>query len=275
MAEISEKVFAVYMEGHEGHRGNVLAHAWISKVNTLLSVLARLERQYLDVGKRKTVFEVVDTQKRNPTIINLKPVPAAHSYDPMPAFKWSLDQLERVASEKPVDQRIDAETADMMASLSRQPSEDAYRRFWINGFFAPVEFNEEFGVRARKIAAQRRAASVEPDWFVGTAFGSVTGHLEAIDDENGARSFVVIPPVGAPRIACLFPTEKKDEMGGYVFKNVRVTGLLTYSAKSPFPVKVKMETIETILPAKSHLLDLDGLFSGYDKPQPDYSALTK
>lgn len=261
------------MDGHEGHRGNVLAHAWISKVGALLSVLARMERQYLAVARRKTVFEVTNTQKRNPTIVSLKPVASAPAYDPIPALQWSLEQLERVATGQAVDGRIDAETADMMATLAKPPTEDAYRRFWINGFADPVVFDEKFGLNARTVAAQRRATSVEPDWFVGVSRGTVTGKLQAIDDEQGNRSFVLIPPVGPERVVCKFPEHMRDEMGKHVFKSVRVNGLLTYAAASPFPVKVDMTQIEGLGPANTHLIDLEGLFVGLSRPEPDLASL--
>lgn len=266
------KDFAIYMEGHEGHRGNVLAHAWIEKVGKLLSVLARMERQFLDVAKRKTVFEVTDTQKRNPTIISLKPVPSVVSYDPLPAFQWTLDQLENVAASRPVDPRVDAETADMIASLAKAPAEEAYRRFWINGFADPVEFNDAFALNAMTLAAQRRSTQAEPDWFVGVSQGSVTGNLQAIDDVQGDRTFVLVPAIGPSQIECQFPENMRDEMGKHVFKAVRVSGLLTYTADSPFPSKVKMESIDPIEAAKVHMVDLEGLFRGYPKNEPEYSA---
>jgi hypothetical protein len=231
-----------------------------------------MERQFLASGKRKTDFEVTDTQKRNPTIISLRPVPTAPAYDPLPAFRWSIAQLERVAHGGDVDPRIDAETADMIAGLARPPKEDAYKRFWINGAADPVVFNEDFGASARSVAARRRAESVEPEWFSGVSQGAVTGELKALDDLQGDRRFVVVPSLGPEQIECHFPEHMRDKIGAYAFKAVRVTGLLTYSSGSPFPMKVDMHDIERIAEPAKHLFDLEGLFAGYAKPEVDYTT---
>jgi hypothetical protein len=270
--QAEDRNFAVYMEGHEGHRGNVLAHAWIAKVGSLLAVLARLERQYLGASKKKTEFEVTATEKRNPTIISLKPVPSVTSYDPLPAFRWSIEQLENVATGRDIDERVDAETADMMVGLGKPPREDAYRRFWINGYADPVEFNADFAARAQQVAIRRRAAMAEPAWFEGVSHGSVVGELRALDDLHGERRFVIVPPVGPTQIECRFPEHMRSNIGGYAFKPVRVTGLLHYRAESPFPLRVDMELIEELRAPSRHLLDLEGLFEGFPAPDVDYSA---
>jgi hypothetical protein len=56
--------FTVYLEGHEGHRGNVLAHAFIAKVQRLILVLNKMERAFIDSAFRQTDFEIVGADRR-------------------------------------------------------------------------------------------------------------------------------------------------------------------------------------------------------------------
>lgn len=145
------------------------------------------------------------------------------------------------------------------------PGEDEFR--------PPIMGLAAFMDRARQIAATRRLARTEPGWFAGTAHGSIVGEIRAIDDVQGERSFIVVPAVGPQQIDCRFPESMRDEMGKYVFRTVRVTGLLTYSADSPFPKQVEMATIEAVTAPDVHMVDLEGLFAGHERNSIDYSAL--
>ena len=267
-----DRKLSVYMEGHDGHRGNVLAHAWVSKVGQLLSVFARMERRFNDSDRRQTAFEITDTKKQNPTILTLKPVPSAKSYDPGPAIDWTLSEIGNVANERPVDSRVDAETADMLAALARPSSADGYKRFWLNGHAAPVEFDAQFRAKAEAVAARRRAECFTPDWFEGVAIGSVIGRLNAVDDEFGNRNFVINPTSGPKRIECRFPESERQTVGAHLFEQVQVTGLLTYSKASPHPVSVEMHSLEVLKVSGAHLLDMEGLFAGYGRNEPENLA---
>jgi hypothetical protein len=251
---------AVYMEGHEGHRGNVLAHVWNAKLGQLLSVLARMERRFSGADRRQTSFEVVGVEKRNPTIVVLHPVPSAKHYDPLPALDWSMLQIQAVATGGTVDDRIDAETADMLAGLARPIQKDGYKRFWMNGYAEAVQFDESFRLRAESVAFNRRAVVNRP-WFKGTSRGEIIGELRAVDDEDGNRTFIVNPKVGPRRVLCRFPEDRRGQMGAYLFKTVRVTGALHFEADSPHPVSVDMTNIEDIAPVAAHLLDIRGSYS--------------
>ena len=96
----------VNMEGHPGHRGNVLAHAFIAKMQRLLSALGQAERKYNERSQRQTDYEISDASKTNPTRVTLHPVARQKNYDPLPAFSWTYEQLERIAALHPTDERI-------------------------------------------------------------------------------------------------------------------------------------------------------------------------
>lgn len=74
--------FTVYLEGHEGHQGNVLVHAFLAKVHRLTLVLNKMERVFIEAAVRQTDFEITDADKRNPTTLTLKPVPRVKGYSP-------------------------------------------------------------------------------------------------------------------------------------------------------------------------------------------------
>src|SRR5690606_26488968 len=81
--EVGDKL-TVYLDGHEGHRGNVLLHSFVRKVHRLALVLGKLERAYLGAAKRQTDFEIIDADKVNPTTLTLQAVPHIRAYNPAP-----------------------------------------------------------------------------------------------------------------------------------------------------------------------------------------------
>jgi hypothetical protein len=99
-------------------------------------------------------------------------------------------------------------------------------------------------------------------WFEGTAYGSVVGDLKQVADIEGEHQFVIVPPIGADRVECIFPDNKRDKMRDCLWRTVRVIGRLHYSANSPFPTQVEMEEIDLAseIDRPPHLMELRGLF---------------
>lgn len=270
------KDLTIHIEGHPGHRGNALAHALVDKLRKLLSAMAQAERRFLDKRERQTDYEVVGAGKQNPTHFTLHPVPKAGRYDPMPAFNWTFEQFERIAKGEEVDDRVDATLARTLSDIAHKKREDDYKRLWISVDDIPIELDDGFRLRSDALAIKKDEQEMPPTWFVGTSYGSVVGDLRQVADIEGEHQFVVIPPIGAERITCTFPEEKRELMRTYLFKTVRVIGRLHYSEKSPFPDRVDMIDIEPMsaLEQTPHLLDLRGLFKGLDRPDSNLEPLT-
>lgn len=257
----------VYIEGHAGHRGNALAHALVKKLELVLSALAKAERRYLDKQNRQTDYEVVGAGKKNPTHFTLRPVPRYANYDPIPAFNWTVEQLERVAIGKPVDERVDSALALTLASLAEKNREDDYSKLWLKTNGTEILLDEKFQAHSLVLAAEKREIERPLKWFEGVSIGSVVGDLNEVSDIEGNHSFVIVPPAGASRIDCVFPDNKKENMREYLFRTVRVHGLLHYDEESPFPKFIEMETIEPLSDFEEppHLLDLRGVFKGVER----------
>ena len=256
--------FTIYLEGHEGHQGNVLAHAFLSKIYRLIVVLNKLERTFVDSDKRQTDFEITDADKVNPTTITLKPVPRIKAYDPAPAFVWSMEQIRKVSDGLPPDERVRSNIANDLVELATQRNEYEYKKFWINGYTKAVEFDAKFLENAQRLAREKTILEHPTKWHTGVSFGSITGELKAIDDIEGDRQFIIIPPSGSEQITCVFPDHLRGEMGNLVFKMVTVSGLLHYSDISPFPQRVDAQAIEPLLQQaqRKTLSELRGIFSG-------------
>ena len=127
-----------------------------------------------------------------------------------------------------------------------------------------IELDAGFVARSNVIAAKKVEQELPTQWFEGVSLGTVIGSLRQVSDIEGEQQFVIIPPIGADRITCTFPEEKRELMQRYLFKGVRVHGRLRYGRSSPFPFAVDMVNIEPIVdsPSPLHLLDLRGLFKG-------------
>jgi hypothetical protein len=274
LAENQQKLgFTIYLDGHEGHQGNVLVHSYLSKVHRLVLVLNKLERAYVQAGTRQTDFEIIGADKRNPTTLSLKPVAKVKAYDPVPALRWSIQQMDAVGQGADPDPRVDSEIALDLVKLSSKEGEYGYKSFWINGHAEAVRFDEAFCENARRIARQRINEEAPNRWRVGVSEGSVVGELKKVDDLEGENLFVVVPPVGPDRVVCTFPSHLRDEMGKHLFKIVRVTGQLHYGEESPFPFKVEAVNITPMQPRRKPMRDLRGLFAQRERVPTEWGDL--
>lgn len=269
--------FTVYLEGHDGHRGNVLVHAFLAKVHRLTLVLNKLERAYIDTDTRQTDFEITAADKRNPTTLTLKPVPRIRSYNPEPAFHWAMAQISAVARGEEPDTRVRGEIARDLVKLATKESDDGYKAFWINGHAERVRFDDEFLAKAAMLARERARLESPSAWRVGAASGSIVGQLKAVDDIDDDREFVIVPPTGTDAITCTFPPEMREQMGVYLFKTVKVEGTLHYGESSAFPYRVdaKAGGINIYPPYRSRrtLDELRGVFSDLPRNDTDWASL--
>lgn len=264
--------FTIYLDGHEGHRGNVLVHSFIGKVHKLIVVLNKLERAFISSGVRQTDFEIIDADKVNPTFLALKPVPKVKAYDPTPALSWSLRQIEAVGEGREPDIRVNSEIAFDLVKLATHESEMGYKAFWINGAAEAVRFDESYQANALKIARRRVEAEAPNRWRTGTSQGSVIGKLQKVDDLEADNEFVVVPPVGASRVVCVFPEGMRAEMGQRLFKTVRVTGRLHYGEDSPFPYRVEAAKIDEMPTRRKSMMELRGIFAERERVPTDWDT---
>lgn len=265
--------FTIYLDGHAGHQGNVLAHSFLGKVRGLILVLNKLERAFAGTAHRQTDFEIVDADKYNPTTLSLKPVPKVKSYDPIPAMGWSLSQIEAVGRGGELDARITSEIAFDLVKLATKASETGYKSFWINGHADPVRFDEEYRENAAQIAKKLARLESPTVWRVGTAEGAVVGELKKIDDLEAENEFVIVPPVGAKRVVCTFPESMRAEMGDHLFRVVRVSGHLHYGEESPFPFKVDASSIARMPTRRKSIFEMGGIFAGKERVPSDWEEL--
>ncbi|MBY5395910.1 hypothetical protein HFN01_13875 [Rhizobium leguminosarum] len=276
MTEDHQDKFTVYLDGHEGHRGNVLLHAFISKIQRLETVLGKMERAYLSVPSRQTQFEIVAAAKVNPTSLTLHAVPSAQNYDPKPAFQWTMRQIRAVSDGVEPDERVGLDIAKDLEKLSARDTNTGYKAFWINGFAEKVLFDENFHANAARLAFLRKKQIPDQQWQEGKSLGSIVGELKKLDDFEHDREFVIVPAVGDP-VICIFPDAMRDEMGSFWRKVVRVTGILQYHASSPFPARVEVEEGGVQLypePApRRTLAQMRGVFSGLRRPDVNWNSL--
>tara|TARA_R110002110_G_scaffold137735_2_gene323080 strand:+ start:8085 stop:8936 length:852 start_codon:yes stop_codon:yes gene_type:complete len=258
--------FTVFLEGHEGHQGNVLGRAYVTKLSKLLTVMAKMERAFLDGGNKKTDFEIIEANKYNPTTITFKPVPTAKNYNPIPAFDWGLKQIGMIGRGERPDSKVKIGVVKDVAELSKGSGDLSYKNFWINGQTDPIQFDDRFHINALIVADEMAKEESKTVWFSGVSRGEVVGTLEKIDNLDADQEFFIVPPVGAERIRCKFPESMKDELGNFAFKMVKVHGDIHYSATSPHPEMIVLLSggiSEVVARQKEKKLrDLRGIFKG-------------
>ena len=268
----------VFLEGHEGHQGNVLLRAFYTKLHRLEIVLNKLERAYLRVSTRRTDFEIINAAKVNPTSLTLRITPHVINYNPIPAFEWGLAQIAIVGTGEAPDDRVTADIAEDLVTLSTKVVETDYRTFWINGQTDPVRFDEEYRQHAERIARQKKKEEeATTRWHTGAALGSIVGELKRVDDIDEASEFEIVPPVGPAAITCVFPASMRGRLGDYLFKRVRVKGTLHYKADSPFPYRLDVaeDGLELFAPQprRRTLSQMRGVFAGIERDTPDWDGL--
>ncbi|NBE08116.1 hypothetical protein [Paragemmobacter ruber] len=254
------------MSGTDGHQGNVLAHTYVGKINRLILVMNRLERLHEGSSVKKTDFEIIDADKKNPTTLTLKPVPRVRDYNPAPAVYWSIAQLETIDRGEEPDQRIPSAVLGEIAEMAAPSKDDGYKAFWINGHTDPVHFDKDFHVKALSLAQKRAFAETPIVWHSGKAIGEVIGELKKVDDLDADNEVVLVPATGPDFIRCTFPEAMKSEIGKYLFKKVKVKGVLTYDSLSPHPKRVQiLDDGISLYPASVSVVkfaDLRGIFAG-------------
>ena len=191
---MSTRRFTVHVNGHPGHRGNVLAHAFLDRLKAVLDALGQAERNYLSLVKRQTDYEIADVTKRNPTEMTLSPVPMTVGYDPIPAFNWSFEQLENVARGEPVDEKVDENLLIRFARIVPKENQTGTTGLWITYGDKRVDLNIEFKQRAEALASLLKITERRPEWMVGKSVGSVTGELLQVDDFDERHQFAIQPP---------------------------------------------------------------------------------
>lgn len=274
LAENADKSgFTIYLEGHEGHRGNVLVHSYLKKVERLVLVLNKLERAFISTNVRQTDFEIVGADKRNPTTLSLKPVPRTVAYDPSAALKWGIQQIDAVSRGEEPDERVNSDVAYDLVKLATKENKYGYKVFWLNGHAEAVRFDEDFLANAVRLAKNRMALESPTRWRIGVSQGAIVGKLKKVDDLEVENEFVVVPPVGAAKVVCTFPEHLRDKMGEHLFKVVRVSGKLHYGEESPFPFRVEATDIVSVPTRRKSMIDLRGLFASQERVYSELDAL--
>lgn len=221
---IKHRGFTVYLEGDEGHQGNVLAHTFTARIHKLIMVFNKLERLHQDAPTKKTDFEIVGADKRKPTTLTLKPVPRVRNYSPAPAIDWGLEQLELIDKGENPDERLNSGVLRDIAEIASESKDGGYKTFWINGHTDPIHFDGGFQIKALAAARMRAFEETPNVWHSGRSIGEVIGVLRQIDDLDVENEVIIVPRTGAEVIRCAFPDSMRDEIRKFWGKTVKARG---------------------------------------------------
>jgi len=87
--------------------------------------------------------------------------------------------------------------------------------------------------------------------------GTVKGRLEKLN-LHGRSEFTLYPPIGRHAVTCVFPEALFQTVRRAIQHSVTVSGLLTYRGDSPYPERVRVDSIE-IHPSDDELPTLSSL----------------
>ena len=92
------------------------------------------------------------------------------------------------------------------------------------------------------------------------SYGQLEGRLERINLHGDHKYFVIYPESGPSQIRCEFVAGLKDAAKVALDERVVVTGRKFYRANQPFPHKIKVFEIESIIPdpKNTHLFNMLG-----------------
>ena len=123
----------------------------------------------------------------------------------------------------------------------------------------------------REFAGASPFAEAPVVWHTGKAIGEVIGELKKVDDLDADNEVVLVPATGPDFIRCTFPEAMKTEIGKFLFKKVKVKGILTYDSLSPHPKKVQiLDGGISLYPDSASVVkfaDLRGIFAGRKRQQ--------
>jgi hypothetical protein len=250
------------LDGAPEHRGHVLAHALVQKIDRFLKTFGRFERAYLGQRVRQTDFEVTLLSHHSPAEVGLNPIPRVPSYIPEPVVEWTLSQWEKISRGEKPDSLVDDDLVDDVVQLGSRPDDAEFREFVISYAHHRIEFDDRAEANALALRAELVSSRAGLPWRRGLSLGSLTGELRSVIDASHERQIVICPPLGQEQILCIFPEEVREKIKEYLFSFVRVTGRLHYNEKSPIPSLIEIDRIEPLTGGESrpHMLDGFGLF---------------
>lgn len=262
-----------FIEGSQGHRGNVLAHVLNQKLGKLLSALNQFDRKEAGARQRRVDYEITDVRKFNPTQLDLHPVARAPGCDVAAMMGWTIDELEAVQSGSEVDARVDAVLANTLVELSERPRELAFERMWLEYNGHTIRLDDTFLDNSKRLAARLIARERPLRWKQGASVGSVVGYLSQIGDLDGETKLVIRPRVGPDQVECVVAEDDRENVKSHLWTTVRVQGLLHYAESSPFPQSVVMKNIEGVACRRRSLRDMRGAFKGRPRAVFDLNGI--
>jgi hypothetical protein len=195
-------------------------------------------------GTEDIEFDVSDLRQSS-AFIEVAPtvngVPFELAAEVSKVFANAVDALETGQS---LDPRIDFRTLDALNGFSAIAKK---RKAWLA--IANTQLTSRF---AANLNALLQADS--------SSLGSISGRLETVSIHNGNR-FTLYPPVEGEEVDCVFQENELENILRAVRRNVTVYGMLHYSKRKSFPVRVDVESYEVMpeLDSLPTLLNMRGV----------------
>lgn len=233
------------IEGLPEKNGKVLLSTLMSQIQSLSTVLSRLDRDAGD-GKSGSAFEVVALSYASPYRIAVQPTPIPNARFTGPLVVAALGDVSTALVSKGRLDQYDSDVLEPIRALARPVGKNVKNVTLLFGKTI-LEMN------ARIVARIDEALAVEEE-----CEGFIEGMLEQINLHGGANTFHIYPEVGPKKVSCHFPPALIDDAVAAVGRRVEVTGTLKYRAGVSLPHEIAVTGVEAY-PPDSDLADWEDI----------------
>lgn len=212
------------LEGKEKDAGAVLFSDFRQFLDDVAECLERIARRVAD---QKVRHRIADLKAASATVRlealspNGDQAAARAVYD---TFSRTVIALESSGN---VDQRLKADDLKSFRKLA-EPVLRGEQRVEIAGTKLTTRFVANIDVMLGKAVRSK---------------GTVKGRLEKLNVHKRSE-FTLYPPIGKHSITCVFPEALFETVQRAIKQSVTVSGLLTFRGDSPYPERVRVDSID-------------------------------
>lgn len=267
---MGDELITFVIDGSPERGGAIPVRAFLDKFRVFLATMYGLDCAYSRRDKTQIEFEIVNLTRRSPARLAMRARAKENGYDASASTAWGFKQLIELREGRPIDNNVSEGTLDNIINLARWREAKLPELGTIQVVYGDksVTIDETLGAQAM-LARSSKVAEKERPWTAGVSHGSVFGELLGVMDLDGAHKFYVVPPSGPKQVQCTFPENLREKVREYLFKTVRVRGLLHYDGDTPFPSRIDADGLEGVGEPARRFSQMRGIFRDME---PDDAA---
>jgi len=244
---MAENVVKIQLEGRRTDNGHVRFTEFLSRLESLRQVLSVVEQDIIGAAKNSVVYRVIDLSHSSPACVVLEAAPARQqipSLLPIQIVRRFFDTLNYLRGNPSTSvEHLSYRALEAYKGLVGTPRRNL-DSFTISNSEQSVTIDDALEQKIENILQGVR-----------TGPGSFSGALESVNLHAEANKFTIYPVAGPSKLSCHFRGDLFPSVVKGLGRHVRVSGLLLFLGKDPFPHSIEVEELE-VLPLDSELPSL-------------------